>query len=445
MELQFTADTHKYENPKDPTKKWISVTKVISLFKPPFDRETVAKKCSKNKKSKWHGMTPEEIIKTWDSETERALSLGSWYHDQREEELIACDTIRRNGIDLPIFRPIAQDGIKISPNQALVPGIYPEHMVYLKSAKICGQADRVEVVGDKVDIYDYKTNKEIKTEGYTNWEGITKKLLGPVSHMDDCNLMHYGLQLSIYMYIILKHNHSLKPGKLQIHHIVFEVEDRDVNGYPIVATDAMGEPIVKKVVPYEYTIYEERSEYYYKVSKKHIQNYLQMIKLLEIENKTVKPTEHCQTIKWLRVIQEKYPDNMLKIYAYIFYMACPSEDNPYFNLPGDIKEDAIVEDLEIDFSLEEEEIIEAIEKATKLYETPTLRAYTGIKTALDNIAEYMANTTITDGKDGNIAQIRAVAKDFDAIRQSYKGISKDLEAEQESHVRGGQNLGYDQL
>ena len=50
-----------------------------------------------------------------------------------------------------------------------------------------------------------------------------------------------------------------------------------------------------------------------------------------------------------------------------------------------------------------------------------------------------------DGKDGNIAQIRAVAKDFDAIRQSFKGVAKDLEAEQEAHVRGDQHLGYDQL
>ena len=69
----------------------------------------------------------------------------------------------------------------------------------------------------------------------------------------------------------------------------------------------------------------------------------------------------------------------------------------------------------------------------------------GIKMALDNMAEYMGSTTITGGRDGNIAQIRQVAKDFDAIRQSYKGVAKDLEAEQESHVRGGQDLGYDQL
>jgi Flp pilus assembly protein TadG len=63
--------------------------------------------------------------------------------------------------------------------------------------------------------------------------------------------------------------------------------------------------------------------------------------------------------------------------------------------------------------------------------------------ALDRIARYLATTQITDGKDGNIAQIRAVAKDFDSIRQSFKGVYKDLQDEQQSKVRGGQGLAYD--
>ena len=57
----------------------------------------------------------------------------------------------------------------------------------------------------------------------------------------------------------------------------------------------------------------------------------------------------------------------------------------------------------------------------------------------------MENTTVTAGRDGNINSLLKIAKEFDAIRQSFKGVAKDLEAEQESHVRGGQNLGYDQM
>tara|TARA_R110002153_G_scaffold116579_3_gene260265 strand:- start:10051 stop:10881 length:831 start_codon:yes stop_codon:yes gene_type:complete len=251
MKLIFKEKDHSYKTDGDDSEKWVSVTSLIGKFKEPFDKEGIAKKSSKNKKSKWYGMTEEDILTAWNNENKRALSLGSWYHKQREDELIACNTLQREGIDLLIFNPIEQDGIKIAPDQNLVSGVYPEHMVYLKSAKICGQADRVEVVNGKVNIYDYKTNKEIKKESYKNWEGVYKMMKAPINNIQDCNLMHYALQLSIYMYIVLKHNHSLEPGKMQIHHIKFEIESVDDNGYPVVATDAAGDPIINEVIPYD--------------------------------------------------------------------------------------------------------------------------------------------------------------------------------------------------
>lgn len=251
MELIFKSDTHSYHSIADPEKKWISVTRLIGNLKEPFDKETQAAKSSKNRKSKWYKMSPEQIIACWDNETERAVKLGTWYHAQREAETNSCTTIRREGLDLPIFQPAYQGEHKVSPEQTLVSGIYPEHFVYLKSAGICGQADRVEVIGNRVDIYDFKTNKELKTQGYTNWEGVTKKMLPPLNHLDDCHLVHYAIQLSIYMYIILKHNPTLVPGKLIIHHVVFEVDAQDDNGYPILANDLEGNPVIKEIVPYE--------------------------------------------------------------------------------------------------------------------------------------------------------------------------------------------------
>ena len=74
-------------------------------------------------------------------------------------------------------------------------------------------------------------------------------MLDPVSHLDDCNFNHYALQLSIYMYIILKHNPKLKPGRIFIHHITFEQEGEDKWGYPIAKLDNEGNPIVKEVIP----------------------------------------------------------------------------------------------------------------------------------------------------------------------------------------------------
>jgi len=253
MAITFTAETHKYESTEDEVNKidWLSVTSLVGLFKKPFDQEAIAEKASKNKNGKWYGMSPEEIIKVWNGETNRAVNLGSWYHDQREAELLMCDSLERSGLELPIVNPIEQDGVKIAPDQTLVSGIYPEHMVYLKSAGVCGQADRVEVLQDVIDLYDYKTNKEIKTKAFTSWDGVTQMMLGPLSHLEDCNFNHYALQLSVYMYIMLKHNHNLKPGKMQIHHIEFEKASVDEHGYPVTALDPVGDPIVKSVTPYE--------------------------------------------------------------------------------------------------------------------------------------------------------------------------------------------------
>ena len=57
--------------------------------------------------------------------------------------------------------------------------------------------------------------------------------------------------MSIYMYIILKHNPKLKPGKLTLQHIIFEKQSEDKYGYPITKYNENGDPVVKKVVTYE--------------------------------------------------------------------------------------------------------------------------------------------------------------------------------------------------
>ena len=251
----FNPENHSYQSVDNDNIKWISVTKLVSYFKNPFDADVVAKKVSKNKKSKWYGVEPKLIKEIWNNESKRATDLGTFYHNQREADLCSFASIERDGVTVPVFKPLESDkGTKIAPSQKLEPGVYPEHMVYLRSKGICGQSDLVEVVNGKVNIIDYKTNKEIKTKSYVNWEGISEKMSAPINNLDDCNFNHYALQLSIYMYIILKHNPKLKPGKIFIHHITFEKEGEDKWGYPISKKDDNGDPIVKDVnvllVPY---------------------------------------------------------------------------------------------------------------------------------------------------------------------------------------------------
>ena len=251
MAIIFKEEGHVYESIDQDKINWTSVTSLVGKFKPKFDRDGQAKKSSKNKRSKWYGMTPKEILEAWDNETKRAIKLGNFYHNQREADMLGLDTIGKYGVEVPIIKPIIDEkGIKIAPNQKLEEGVYPEHLVYLKSAGLCGQADVVEVVNGYININDYKTNKEIKEKGFTNWEGITKKMYKPISHLDDCNLNHYNLQLSIYAYIIKKHNPKLKIGKLVIQHVKFKQVGEDKNGYPI-NEHVNGEPVLEDIKIYE--------------------------------------------------------------------------------------------------------------------------------------------------------------------------------------------------
>lgn len=168
-----------------------------------------------------------------------------------------------------------------------------------------------------------------------------------------------------------------------------------------------------------------------------------MIKLFDISNNKVVPSEHCYLLPFLKNVMTEFPDNYLVIYSYLFYMSCRSSENPYYNRPKEELQEEILRDLVVPIDTENLIIRIAMERCKELYETPTVRAYNGISNMLDKLAFYMETQSITDGRDGNINSIIGAAKNFDAIRKSFKGVAKDLEEEQSSRARGGQKLSYD--
>lgn len=170
-----------------------------------------------------------------------------------------------------------------------------------------------------------------------------------------------------------------------------------------------------------------------------------MVRLFDVSNGKVIPSEHCYTLKFLKDIMDAYPEDHLSIYTYLFYMTCPNPDmNPFFDIPEQDKEELILKEVDADFSLDDEKISHALLMCKKMYETPTYRAYEGIKIFLDNMAKSMKTETITFGRDGSGPALLRMAEKYDQVRQSFKGVYRDLMEEQQSSVRGGQNLAYDQ-
>jgi len=170
-----------------------------------------------------------------------------------------------------------------------------------------------------------------------------------------------------------------------------------------------------------------------------------MIRLFDVQNGKVIPSEHCYTLKFLKDIMDEYPNEYLRIYAYLFYMTCPNPDlNPFFDIPEEDKEEMILKEIEADFSTDDTTIFKALKTCEKMYQTPTYRAYQGIKIFLDNMAKSMATEQLTFGRDGSSPALLRMAEKYDQVRQSFKGVYRDLMEEQQSSVRGGQNLAYDQ-
>ena len=167
------------------------------------------------------------------------------------------------------------------------------------------------------------------------------------------------------------------------------------------------------------------------------------IRLFEVDGRSIKPTEHCYVISWLKDIIDNYEDDHVKVLAYIYYMSYVGPDNPYFNVSENDREEKILRDLQPEFDPESDDILKAIENCKQLYNTPTRKSYAAIKTMLERMNVYLETTEITDGRDGNVGSMLRIAKEFKAVRDSYKGLYEDVKEEEKVMARGKSSIPYD--
>lgn len=172
---------------------------------------------------------------------------------------------------------------------------------------------------------------------------------------------------------------------------------------------------------------------------------MSIIRLFDIENGKLIPTEHCYALGFLKDLMTLYPNDYIKIYTYFFYMSCPNPElNPFFNVPEHEKEEMVLHELGATFNPADEAVQEALKKTRKLYETRTYRLYRSFGIMLDRLGRYVETTPIEHGRDGNISSMIQAAKNIQDIREQFKGLEKDHLEEQKTMVRGGQHLAYDQ-
>lgn len=228
--IRFLEESHKYESIIPDNRVWRGVTTSLKKYKEEFPTMDRSESCSIKPDGPWFGIPPEQIRAIWKAESERSTKLGKWYHSLRENDL-CCKNMS------PVI-----DEWKYALPQQIEEGVYPEMIIYHPEYTMCGQSDVVECVNNTINVGDYKTSKKIDRKGFKG-----KRMLGKLSHLEDCELNSYSLQLSIYMKMLLYHNPDKKPGKLTIEHVKFKIKELDNYGYPVHERTSDGGYIVEDI------------------------------------------------------------------------------------------------------------------------------------------------------------------------------------------------------
>lgn len=160
----------------------------------------------------------QEIDLEWKQKNEEAKQTGINVHEAIKDALI-IDYDRA-------VKEYRLEGALQSPDVFLTAtsGLFPEQRMEIavdEDVTLIGIADMISIKDGVVNCLDWKTDEEgIKFKSrYDMAKKSSKRLKYPLCAFEDCSGVNYQLQLSLYMWMILKLRPDLKPGKLQIVHI----------------------------------------------------------------------------------------------------------------------------------------------------------------------------------------------------------------------------------
>lgn len=190
QDIEFQEEGHIYTIRGN--KRYTSCTTWIKSFFEKFNPDTILDKMMESPNwpsSKYFGKTREEIKDLWSSNGKIAAGFGTSMH--KHIELFYNGTpLPETSVELSYFDRFQKDHPELVPFRT-------EMMIYDEDLKICGSVDMLFQHDDgTLSIYDWKFSKEIQTHSYG------KKALAPIEHLNDCNTVHYSLQLNVYREIL---------------------------------------------------------------------------------------------------------------------------------------------------------------------------------------------------------------------------------------------------
>ncbi len=198
-------------------KRQKSVTSLLNQFKQKFNSDFWA-----GKKAEERGITKQEMLQEWKLKAKIATTKGTIVHSYIENLLCqkvypfpyeyAESEVGKDNVDIvkQRFDIISKQVDKFTEDiiGKLLP-VRSEIVVGDKNSGVCGMVDQLffNYKANELQIWDWKTNKNIAKHSVYD-----KKLLGILSHLDECELTIYSLQLSMYKKII-QDNTGLDIGK----------------------------------------------------------------------------------------------------------------------------------------------------------------------------------------------------------------------------------------
>ncbi|MEG0577360.1 MAG: PD-(D/E)XK nuclease family protein [Bacilli bacterium] len=197
----FYPEDHHYE--LDGKRVGTSVTTLIHEYSNIFDKEGLSKRQSEKL-----NIPQSEILEKWRLDNLYSTAKGTLVHlyaqalwndeevelnyDQYKELDIESlkKSVENSCIQAKKFYLDHKDTLKIFRDEFIVGSMEYD---------IAGSIDNLLINkdSDTLVLIDYKTNKEIKFNSFNN-----KKMLYPIDNIEDCNYIHYSLQLNIYKYLI---------------------------------------------------------------------------------------------------------------------------------------------------------------------------------------------------------------------------------------------------
>jgi len=209
--VTFQEIGHKYFYKQEEIVDSISTTSLIGQFKNKFDAQGNAERIAVKENK-----TTQEVLDEWRLNSEYSCLKGNIIHEYSQtqwEEKTSTNTAKLNGIiyhtnnsdnerlrnDFEILKKQADQFYEDYKDKFEL--IKVEQLIYDHDYKVFGAIDflfKNKQTGELVMV-DIKSNKEIKTKGF---KGQT--MFVPLSHLQDCELSHYSMQLEIYKQILEK-------------------------------------------------------------------------------------------------------------------------------------------------------------------------------------------------------------------------------------------------